>query len=178
MEEIIEINIKGKHNVNAFNKLKNKKSKRISNNDLSEKDKEVLFNYNNFLVFLGKLYLNDNVFEYKKYILSEFKKKIYGYKAQDIKKKREITNDFITMDNLIEKLLLSKLKCYYCKKNVKLLFDDVRDNEQWTLDRINNDICHTNENTVICDLRCNIQRRLKDDKQFLNDKQLKITLIE
>ena len=175
MEKTIEIN--GKHNINALNKLNGVKSKRNCNNKLSESEKKILFDSKNHINLLGELYFNTE-FTGKNYIKSELLNKINGYKNQDIKKNRYIEKDFITLDNLIEKLLLSKLRCYYCKKKVKLLFDDVRDNEQWTLDRLDNNICHTNSNTVIADLKCNIQRRLKDDKQFLNDKQLKVILVE
>ena len=38
----------------------------------------------------------------------------------------------------------------------------VRDEQQWTLDRIDNDKCHSDENTVISCLKCNLQRRVKN----------------
>ena len=54
-------------------------------------------------------------------LLSELKKKINGYKSQDIKKKRFNIDTFIKYDELIEKLLRSKLKCKYCFTNLLLM---------------------------------------------------------
>ena len=58
---------------------------------------------------------------YSKSIKSEISRKINGYKSQDVKK--EIYNELllINADNIIEKLVSCKLKCYYCCKNVKIL---------------------------------------------------------
>ena len=35
-----------------------------------------------------------------------------------------------------------------------------------SLDRIDNNLCHSNENTVIACLKCNLQRRCQDAKKF------------
>ena len=70
------------------------------------------------------------------------------------------------LEQTIEKLVASRLKCYYCKINMKLFYKKVRDMDQWTLDRINNDIGHNNNNVVICCLKCNINRRTTNDEYF------------
>jgi len=106
----------------------------------------------------------------------ELKSKWLGYKQQD--KDRFDLERLITEEELMEKLVGSKLKCYYCKKDVLLLFEKVRENLQWTLDRIDNDIGHEYENVVIACLKCNLQRRRMDDEKFKFTKQLKITKIE
>ena len=80
----------------------------------------------------------------------------------------------ITLDEIIEKLVISKLLCFYCKDNVKVLFVMVRDNKQWSLDRIDNNICHSNDNTVICCLKCNLERRVQNANNFKFTKQLRI----
>ena len=81
---------------------------------------------------------------------------------------------FITYQELIEKLVISKLKCYYCWCNCLLMYENNREKKQWTLDRLDNDMGHTSENTVICCLECNLKRGTLDDKKFKFTKQLKI----
>ena len=100
--------------------------------------------------------------------------KLNSYKNQDIKKNIYNQDKLITIEEIIEKLVISKLSCYYCKKNVKILFVKVRDDYQWTLDRIDNSICHNNNNTVICCLKCNLERRIQNSNNFKFTKQLKI----
>ena len=120
---------------------------------------------------LNKLYLNEDFIE-KKLLISELKSKINSYKSQDIKKDFHEKSNLITFDNILEKLIVSKLKCYYCNKNLLLFFEKVRDNDQWTLDRLNNYDEHTNANTIISCLHCNLQRRRKNSEKFKFTKQL------
>ena len=117
-------------------------------------------------------------FEERNFILSELKAKINSYKQQDIKKDYHEYANLITLDNVIEKLVSCKLKCYYCNKNMKLFFEKVRDEDQWTLDRINNYDEHSNENTIVCCLKCNLQRRRKNSEKFLFTKQLENNIIK
>ena len=104
----------------------------------------------------------------------EIEKKINSYKSQDISKKIYNELILISLSDTIEKLVCSKLRCHYCKENVLLLYKNVREPKQWTLDRIYNDLCHSNENTLIACLHCNLQRRTRDMEKFLFTKQLKI----
>lgn len=120
---------------------------------------------------LNKLYLNEDFIE-KKLLISELKSKINSYKSQDIKKDFHEKCNLITFDNVVEKLITSKLKCYYCNKNLLIFFEKVRDNDQWTLDRLNNYDEHTNANTIISCLHCNLQRRRKNSEKFKFTKQL------
>ena len=87
---------------------------------------------------MNLLYLEQD-YEGKKYVDKEINRKLNGYKNQDVKKEVYDINYFIKKEELIEKLVVSKLKCYYCKKNCKLMYDNVREKMQWTLDRIDND---------------------------------------
>ena len=92
-----------------------------------------------------------------------------------IKKKNILNIDkLISQEELIEKLLISKLKCYYCKCVCLLLYNNVREKKQWTLDRINNDVGHYNDNVVISCLECNIKKRRMNDNDFKFIKQMKI----
>ena len=88
--------------------------------------------------------------------------------------KNKYSSDFIQESEVLEKLVISKLKCYYCKKKVLLLYENSREPIQWTLDRLNNDMGHTNDNVVICCLKCNLERRCLNDDKFLFTKQMRL----
>ena len=53
--------------------------------------------------------------------MREIDKKIASYKAQDINKSKYKDNN-ITQEETIEKLVISKLKCYYCVQKVVLFY--------------------------------------------------------
>ena len=74
----------------------------------------------------------------------------------------------------MEKLVVSKLKCYYCRDNCLLMYNNIREKKQWTLDRLDNSDGHTSENTVICCLDCNLKRGTLNDEKFKFTKQLNI----
>ena len=126
--------------------------------------------------------LNQSYLEEKKdktnLIYREINKKINGYKNQDVKKQIYNEKELITMEETMEKLVISKLKCHYCLQNTHILYTRNRDETQWTLDRIDNNLCHSNENTVIACLKCNLQRRCQDAKKFTFTKQLRISKMD
>ena len=82
---------------------------------------------------------------------------------------------YINYEELLSLLVTSKLRCYYCKGSIMLLYNNIREPRQWTLDRIDNNHPHNTENVVISCLKCNLERRRRDDKKFLMGKQMKIT---
>ena len=123
---------------------------------------------NSQIKYVNMLYCNENFTNDTK-IKSQINQKINSYKNQDIKKNRN--QGLISYDEVIEKLVISKLNCYYCKTNVAVIYDDVRQNNQWTLERIDNSISHTNDNCVISCLECNIKRRCIDSKRFKYSKE-------
>ena len=100
--------------------------------------------------------------------------KISGYKQQDIDKSRYDNNQFIKLDKVIEKMYKCKLNCYYCKCKMNILYEIVRENKQWTLDRLDNDIGHNEENVIIACLECNLKRRRTNTNSFLFTKQLNL----
>lgn len=156
-------------------------------NETKELD-EIYFTYNKQIEILNIYFLNNDILN--NYILnndnndnndntlkllrSELTKKINSYKNQDLCKNIYNSNTIISINDVVEKLVSSKLKCYYCLKNVLLFYKNVRDDLQWTLDRIDNDKDHSNDNTIIACLKCNLQRRRRDKDIFLFSKQLKI----
>lgn len=161
----------GKITIDKINNIK--KGTIPKRNELINLDDKFL-SHNNQINMLNELFLSDKC-ENDELLKREIIKKINSYKSQDINKK--IYNDLllISFTETIEKLVCSKLRCYYCKENVLLFYKNVREPKQWTLDRINNDLCHSNENTLIACLQCNLQRRTRDMNKFLFTKQLKIT---
>jgi hypothetical protein len=113
----------------------------------------------------------------EKKMASEIRKKLGSYKSQDVKKERYDENSFITMDNVYEKLLTSKMGCYYCRDPVCVFYTSARQDNQWTLERIDNAFQHTNENTVIACLDCNLKRSTRNSEYFQFAKQLTIKKI-
>ena len=85
--------------------------------------------------------------------------KLYGYKQQDLKKGLHNEDKFITFDQTIAMLQASKLVCCYCSTCVFVLYENVRDPCQWSLDRIDNNAGHNADNLVIACLKCNLKRR-------------------
>ena len=165
------VNITGKHNIDQMNKVGNNtyKAVRIHMTNLDESvlvhsyQVDMLRN----LYVIGTDYIADN----KSLFLSELNHKIQGYKGQDLKK--EIKH-VISIEDVLEKLVGSKLTCGYCSKPIFVLYKNVRDPMQWTLDRIDNALGHTRENTCIACLKCNLQRRVMNAEKFSFTKKLKI----
>jgi len=144
--------------------------------DLSASIIHIYDNYEEQLLCLHKL-LNGVVFDEKKYFIQALKNKLDSYKQQDKKKTYDAYNNFITLENIIEKLVACNMRCYYCNSKTLILFKNVRTNYQWTLDRLNNYDEHSNANTIICCLKCNLQRRRKNSEKFKFTKQLEHNLL-
>jgi hypothetical protein len=104
----------------------------------------------------------------------EIDKKIQSYKQQDLKKKRFSPVEFIDFRTICEELHKSKMQCHYCKESVFLLYENSREKMQWTLDRINNDLGHNQNNVLISCLSCNLKRRKTNKDAFVFTKNLKI----
>ena len=188
MDKIISFT--GKHTIDkmsSFDNLINKEKKNNNEDNLKELNTlkikakrnqtihldDIFLDYNCQVEMINQLYLIDSCKE-EVLLKREIDKKINGYKQQDINKKIFNESLLISLPETIEKLVSSKLKCFYCKCNVLILYKDVRDEKQWTLDRIDNDKCHSNLNTLISCLKCNLQRRTRDMEKFKFTKQLRI----
>ena len=99
------------------------------------------------------------------------KKKNYDENSESYK-------DFIDFDIIIEEMNKCDLKCRYCLKEMLILYENVRDNSQWTVDRINNDIGHIKGNFNLVCLKCNLKRRRQNDEKYLFTSQLSINKLE
>ena len=80
----------------------------------------------------------------------------------------------ISLDQVIERLMVSKLNCFYCHGHCELLYRDVLSKKQWTLDRIDNNVGHNHDNVVISCLECNVKRGDMDSERFKRGKEIKI----
>lgn len=150
------------------------KVKQIRKNiSLDEKNNPIETSYKAQIDIVNQIYLGTMINSHRK-VISELRSKLNSYKSQDNKKGRYDVVSFITNEELYEKLVVSKLKCGYCRNEVKLIYYYVRDDFQWTLDRIDNNLGHSSENTIVCCLKCNLQRRLIDSKKFDFTKKLRI----
>ena len=99
-----------------------------------------------------------------------------GYRAQDTRSgDPERTKDPITLDDTMAKLVGCRLRCHYCSLSVKVVYGTARDPSQWTLDRLDNDLGHTSDNTVIACMDCNLQRRRRSAEAFSFTKMLRIS---
>ena len=156
-----KIEITGKHQKDKIDKANNpNNSTIIAVRECMQNLPDEVFTYQYQVKLINRLYLDiESNIEYKKECLREIDKKIASYKTQDINKNKYDDNN-ITQEQTIEKLVCSKLKCYYCKCKMLIFYNKVRDMEQWTLDRIDNNLPHSEQNVIICCLRCNLQTTL------------------
>jgi hypothetical protein len=104
----------------------------------------------------------------------ELKKKLSSYKQQDRTKKKHDADKFISITSLVQKLVESQLKCHYCQDMVHITGDKKREKKQWTLDRVDNNLGHLEDNVVIACLDCNLKRRCIDKDKFMFTKRLKV----
>lgn len=161
--------ITGKHNVDnlLFCKKPHIKTNAIENDIIHEEALSLLF------------CLNEDLDEsLNKKAWREIEDKINGYKNQDLKKNIHNPESLITTMEVKTKLLDSFLHCCYCDNRVKFLSRVVRDPEQWTLDRIDNDKNHSDENTVISCLKCNLKRRCIKKEHFEFSQNLNIVKLD
>ena len=104
----------------------------------------------------------------------QIKRKISSYKSQDINKKRYEEDKFISFQEVIFLMNQEEIKCYYCKCFMFILYEFARENKQWSLDRIDNDLGHNKDNIVLSCLECNLKKRKIRKESFLFTKNLKI----
>lgn len=106
------------------------------------------------------------------FVYSQIKQKIYGYRHQDILKQKLNEESFVDLEFVIQLLQASNLHCFYCREDVSLLYETVRDPKQWTLERVYNVNGHNKDNVEICCLSCNIKRRTMYHEKYKFTKQI------
>jgi RNase P subunit RPR2 len=119
--------------------------------------------------------MEDTSAEHRSLVLKELSNKIAGYKRQDVEKRVFKKDLFVSLEDVVDKLLCSRLKCFYCKRNCELLYKNMYSKQQWTLDRIDNDVGHNADNVVVSCLECNLKRGTMDSDRFKYGKQIGLT---
>lgn len=112
-----------------------------------------------------------------KFIKQQIQQKLGGYKAQDVKKNKYDGSRFVRHDQVLQLMQESGNRCFYCQEGVQVLYENVREPKQWTLERIDNDQGHNGDNVVIACLACNLRRRTMHYERYLFTKQMVITKI-
>ena len=134
--------------------------------------------YSKQLVILPQLLqcinLKEEKLDYIRIFIQEIERKISSYRQQDLIKSILNPEKFICLSFIIEKLIECSMKCFYCQCEMLVLYKNVREPKQWTVDRVNNCNGHNKDNIVLSCLECNLKRRNKSKDSFLFTKQLKI----
>lgn len=107
-------------------------------------------------------------------IQQQIHQKISGYRSQDILKNILNENLLIEFKDVLKLMIESNNKCYYCKEFVQVLYENVREPKQWTLDRIDNDLGHNKTNVAIACLQCNLRRKTMYHERYVFTKQMNI----
>ena len=110
--------------------------------------------------------------EESRIMCQQLERKISSYKQQDVEKKVLDLEKILNLKNVIDKLIDCEMNCYYCTSKMYLLYEIVRESKQWTVDRINNDLGHNNDNFVVACLDCNLKRRCRTKEKFLFTQKL------
>ena len=169
------VNIKGKHNIDKIKESQDETYQAVRKHMTNFEENELGFDKQWDMI--REMYIKDSLNDDKSLLKSELIGKIQSYKSQDIKKELYKADTLITFDEVVEKLVGSKLRCAYCSQTLLLLYKNVREPTQWTLDRLDNDQGHTKENTCIACLKCNLQRRIMTTDKFTFTKKLKINKV-
>mgnify|MGYP001003701395 FL=1 len=163
-----QIIISGKNNKDKINSIE------TGEKGIRKGMEDIEMTHQNQIIYINNLFLNWDTDNNNNNIIKEIEKKINGYKQQDIKKNIYQPERIIKYQDVLEKLVISKLRCFYCRNKIMVMYKNVRDPMQWTLDRKDNDDCHSKDNTLISCLKCNLQRRVTDVDKFTFTKHLTI----
>jgi hypothetical protein len=128
----------------------------------------------NQLQFIEKIINNNYDTKEAEIIVQQITQKIGGYKAQDIHKNLYSEAEFVDLPSVLEIMKKCENRCFYCKKRVSILYENVREPLQWTLERIDNDFGHNKNNIEIACLNCNLRRRTMYHERYLFTKELNI----
>ena len=166
--------IEGKRNVDKFLNEDKVKPNPKRARTLKWTIDDAFFAHDKQLEVLRRLIADDTTLEERNFFKKEIKHKLDGYVRQDAENGIKDLTAFISLDATIELLLISKMRCSYCRECCDLIYKDVMAPRQWTLDRMNNGQGHNDGNVVLACLACNLQRRTMDAERFKFGKQLRI----
>ena len=112
------------------------------------------------------------------FINQQIRQKLSGYRSQDIKKNKYFPEKFINQEQVLQLMMKVENLCFYCREKVHVLYENVREPRQWTLERMDNDYGHNNDNVTIACLACNLRRRTMHYERYLFTKQLTISKLD
>lgn len=172
MSEKKTIDINGQHNRYLIKKANLHKNKATIRNNFIEHNELIDISFISML----KMNIENNVelSDIQRYIKGNIDKKLNSYCSQDKKMKRYDSDTFISLNEVLIKLICCQNKCYYCNDNIIINYKYSREQKQWSLERKNNNIQHNNENCVIACLECNLKRKNTNYDAFQFTKQMKI----
>jgi len=107
-------------------------------------------------------------------VTQQIRTKISGYRSQDCEKGLFCENEFVCLQDVLDLIISSQAKCYYCQEPTMILYEFVREPKQWTLERLDNKYGHNRNNVVLACLRCNLRRRCMQSERYLKTKQMSV----
>ena len=134
-----------------------------------ENQLKIILQINDFLINDNTKLSNTLLF-----VLQFLKNKIYGYYYQDMKKNKYNSEEFVSLNYILNKLIECNMECFYCNQKVQIIYENVREPKQWSLERIDNEYGHNNTNVVIACLQCNLKRKTMYHERYLFTKQMQI----
>lgn len=171
IQELLDPTVNGKEDIATSKKISKRKITTtnqwtFNEDELSHSKQKEYINqlYNHLIVDVNECGV----------ITTLLKQKLSGYSSQDKKKNRFSKEEFVELDEIIRLLYECKNICYYCQKPVDILYENVREPKQWSLERISNDLGHNQGNLVIACLHCNVNRKTMNQERFVFTKQLNI----
>ena len=138
-----------------------------------DKDNEELYDIQNHKAYLHNIVYNID-HSYNTIIKRQIKQKFYSSKSQDKIKNKYDETQHITLEELLSKLYDCNLKCYYCDCDLKIIYKGKGEKNQWSLERLDNNVGHYGSNTCISCLECNLTRNTGNYEYFKMGKQMKI----
>ena len=166
--------IAGKRNVDKLSDKLLNKEKPQRTRTMKWTIDDTFFTHDKQMEVLRRLIADDGTLEERNLFKKEIKHKLDGYVRQDAENGICDLSTIISLDATIELLLVSKMRCTYCRQCCELIYKDVMAPRQWTLDRVDNDCGHNGNNVVLACLACNLQRRTMDAERFKYGKQMRI----
>ena len=119
---------------------------------------------------------SSSISKWGKHAIGHIHTKIHSYKYQDIIKEKYSEMEFVDILYVLQRLLDCKLICFYCKGNVRILYEFVRESSQWTLERIDNSVGHNRGNVEIACLKCNLSRRCMFHERYKRTKEMTVVV--
>ena len=110
------------------------------------------------------------------FLYQQIKNKIHSYRSQDIEKNLLDDENLADLSGVLMKLAAADYACYYCKDPVQLLYENVREPKQWTLERIDNKRGHVLDNIEIACLSCNLRRRTMRVERYILTQNIRVVV--